>query len=94
MQVYNNPMLFGAESALTKGASPLNTVLLSLEDHFPQLAASNPSPKALGQVTRNLHSILAMIKFYRGTLAPIHHLPDDILVRIFRIHLHLSPGAD
>ncbi|KAF9017673.1 hypothetical protein BDZ89DRAFT_960883, partial [Hymenopellis radicata] len=45
---------------------------------------------ALDGVVSDLHRILAMIKFYRGTLAPVHTLPDDVLTRIFRFHHSLS----
>ncbi|KAF9003164.1 hypothetical protein BDZ89DRAFT_888979, partial [Hymenopellis radicata] len=40
----------------------------------------------------DLHRLLAIVKFHRGTLSPIHNLPDDIFVQIFRHYFHHDLG--
>ncbi|KAF9019322.1 hypothetical protein BDZ89DRAFT_1073072 [Hymenopellis radicata] len=88
MDLNDDPNLFlEAEPLLTKGASPLNSALFSLNYHLPQIYDYNAPIQAVDGAIRDLHRILAMICFYRGTLAPIHGLPDDILTEIFRFNL-------
>ncbi|KAF8918377.1 hypothetical protein CPB85DRAFT_1558230 [Mucidula mucida] len=95
MLIHNDPQVFvEAQSLQTVGASPLATSLLSLHKYFPQLVFDTTS-SALDGVVSDLHRVLAMIKFHRGTLAPIHILPDDILTRIFRFyHSHSGLAGD
>ncbi|KAF9003175.1 hypothetical protein BDZ89DRAFT_1146154 [Hymenopellis radicata] len=88
MDLNDDPKLFlDAVPLLTKGASPLGSALFSLNYHLPQIYDYNAPIQAVDGAIRDLHRILAMIGFYRGTLAPIHGLPDDVLTHIFRFYV-------